>query len=120
MKPIGEHCGRLYAQCRPLLLHSDSGLRRRAWSLLGHEADWQLLTYRLGLRAASDREAIAAASVDYLMLSGYVTLAAHWLRIEETAVRAMASRRRPSFTAQRCRRRRSSSNGCCRARPPTA
>ena len=92
MKPIGEHCGRLYAQCRPLLMHSDSGLRRRAWSLLGHAADWQLLTYRLGLRAASDREAIAAASVDYLMLSGYVTLAAHWLRIEETAVRALASR----------------------------
>ena len=90
MKPIGEHCGRLYAQCRPLLMHSDSGLRRRAWSLLGHAADWQLLTYRLGLRAASDREAIAAASVDYLMLSGYVTLAAHWLRIEETAVRALA------------------------------
>ena len=50
------------------------------------------MTYRLGLRAASDREAIAAASVDYLMLSGYVTLAAHWLRIEETAVRALASR----------------------------
>ena len=81
MKPIGEHCGRLYAQCRPLLMHSDSGLRRRAWSLLGHAADWQLLTYRLGLRAASDREAIAAASVDSLILSGYVTLAAHWHRI---------------------------------------
>ena len=26
------------------------------------------------------------------MLSGYVTLAAHWLRIEETAVRALAAR----------------------------
>ena len=123
MKPIGEHCGRLYAQCRPLLMHSDSGLRRRAWSLLGHAADWQLLTYRLGLRRL-DREAIAAASVDYLMLSGYVTLAAHWLRIE-TAVRAGGGgdadgfEEEAEFYRARCRRRRSPRTAAAaHGRPP--
>ena len=39
------------------------------------------------MRAASDKEAVSAASVDYLMYSGYVTLAAHWLRMEAAAIK---------------------------------
>ena len=55
LKPINEHCRELYAQCRPLLFSSDAGLRKRAWSLLSHTAEWQLLTYRIGMKAASDK-----------------------------------------------------------------
>merc|ERR1719240_999037 len=91
LKPINEHCSELYAQCRPLLFSSNAGLRKRAWSLIGHTAEWQYLTYRIGARAASNKEWISSTSVDYLMFGGYVTLASHWLRMEQAAVEAVAS-----------------------------
>jgi len=34
---------------------------------------------------------ISASSVDYLMYSGYVGLASHWLQMEETALAKIAS-----------------------------
>jgi len=90
LKPIAEHCADVRGLCSPHLLSSDAGLRRRAWSLLGHTLEWQYLTYRVAMRTASDREWISSASVDYLMYSGWVTLAAHWLRMEAAAVEALA------------------------------
>jgi len=89
LKPINEHCAELRSLCRPLLFHSDSSLRSHAWSLLGHTLEWQMLTYRIAARAASNKEWISSTSVDYLMYSGYVTLASHWLRMEHTAVEAL-------------------------------
>ena len=74
LKPIAEHCADVRGLCSPHLLSSDAGLRRRAWSLLGHTLEWQYLTYRVAMRTASDREWISSASVDYLMYSGWVAL----------------------------------------------
>jgi len=91
LKPINEHCSELRALCRPLLFDSDAGLRGRAWDLLSHTIEWQLLTYRIAFKARSNREWISSTSVDYLMYSGYVTLASHWLRMEATAVKALKS-----------------------------
>jgi len=91
LKPINEHCRELYSQCRPLLFSSNAGLRKRAWSLFGHTAEWQMLTYRVAMKARSDKELISSTSVDYLMFSGYVTLASHWLRMEAAAVDAIAA-----------------------------
>jgi len=90
LKPIGEHCSELRSLCSPLLFSSNSGLRSRAWTLLSHTLEWQYLTYRVAMNTASDREWISSASVDYLMYSGWVTLAAHWLRMEIAAVDALA------------------------------
>ena len=42
------------------------------------------------MRAYYDKDAISAASVDYLMLGGYVSLAAHWLKMEAAACAALA------------------------------
>merc|ERR1712196_260212 len=53
--------------------------------------EWQYLTYRTAARAASNKEWISSTSVDYLMFSGYVTLASHWLKMESAAVNALAS-----------------------------
>lgn len=91
LKPINEHCGELYAQCRPLLFSSNAGLRSRSWSLLGHTLEWHLMTYRIAARAASDKEWISSTSVDYLMFGGYVSLASHWLKMEAAAVNALAA-----------------------------
>jgi len=87
LKPINEHAAGLRAQCTPYLSSSDSQLRSHAWSVLYHSMEWQYLTYRVAMRAASDKEAISSSSVDYLMYSGYVTLAAHWLEMEAAASR---------------------------------
>jgi len=67
-------------------------LRKRSWSLLAHTAEWQMLTYRVAMRAAKDKEYISSTSVDYLMFGGYVSLASHWLRMEAAAVDALATK----------------------------
>jgi hypothetical protein len=91
LKPINEHCSELYAQCKPLLFSGDAQLRKQAWSLLSHTLEWQYLTYRVGMRAKNDKEWISSTSVDYLMYSGYVTLASHWLKMDAIAAAALAS-----------------------------
>jgi len=90
LRPIREHCRTLWAQCRPLLLSSDSGLRKHAWGLLRHAIEWEVMTYQIAFRAASNKEWISSTSVDYLMFGGYVTLASHWLRMEAAAVDALS------------------------------
>merc|ERR1712070_153899 len=89
LKPINEHCAELRSLCSPMLFDSDSGLRSRAWSLFWHTLEWQTLTYRIAMRASSNKEWISSTSVDYLMYGGYITLAAHWLRMESVAVKAL-------------------------------
>jgi len=91
LRPIHEHCGRLFRLCAPLLLSRDAQLRRHAASLLAHAFEWAGLTHRIAWRAARNREHVSSASVEYLMYSGYVTLAAHWLQMESAAVTALAS-----------------------------
>ena len=53
--------------------------------------EWGSFTRKLGLKAMRNREEVGAASVDYLMYSGYVTLAYFWARIADTALRAIES-----------------------------
>jgi len=45
--------------------------------------EWQALTYRIAMQARKDRDVIGSASVDFLMYSGYASLAHHWLIMEE-------------------------------------
>lgn len=91
LKPIGEHCSELRSLCMPHLLSGNAALRGHAWSLMGKTVEWQLMTYRVAARASSNKEWIGHSSVDYLMYGGYVTLAAHWLKMEAAAVSKLAS-----------------------------
>ena len=91
LKPIREHCAELRALCRPHLLSSNTALRGHAWRLLSHTFEWQLVTYRIAARASSEKEWISSTSVDYLMYGGYVTLAAHWLKMEAASVAKLAA-----------------------------
>lgn len=54
-------------------------------------AEWGELTMAVGMKAMSDREEVGAASVDYLLYSGYVTLAYLWARAALTAQQKLAS-----------------------------
>jgi alkylation response protein AidB-like acyl-CoA dehydrogenase len=72
---------------------SKSGGRRvrtHALALLKHAAEWYSLTLRIAAAAGRDKEAVGAASVDYLMFAGHVSLAEQWLRMEIAADAALA------------------------------
>ena len=91
LKPINEHCGRLRGKAGKLLLNgSNSSVKKHAWAVMKLAAQWQYCTYKIGAAAASNRDAIGVASVDYLMYSGYITMAEHWLKMEEAAAHALA------------------------------
>ena len=48
--------------------------------LLGYVSEWQTITQTLGERAMDNLDETGAASVNYLMFSGYVCLAYFWLK----------------------------------------
>jgi len=52
--------------------------------------DWGDLTMHVGLKAMENPEEVGAASVDYLMFSGYVTMAYFWARAAELALQKLA------------------------------
>lgn len=60
-------------------------VRPFAWELLKLAAQWNLLTVRLMLIARKDRDIISAAAHDFLMFSGYVTMAYMWARMAVVA-----------------------------------
>ena len=92
LKPINEHCGRLRSKAMNLLMNgSNATVKKHAWEMIKLAAQWQYCTYKIGAAAASNRDAIGVASVDYLMYSGYVTMAEHWLKMEEAAASALAN-----------------------------
>eukprot|EP01108_Squamamoeba_japonica_P000477 TRINITY_DN1158_c0_g1_i2.p1 TRINITY_DN1158_c0_g1~~TRINITY_DN1158_c0_g1_i2.p1 ORF type:complete len:564 (-),score=237.24 TRINITY_DN1158_c0_g1_i2:79-1770(-) len=53
-------------------------LRSMAMKLAAYSTQWRLLTVRLLAQAARDREVVSSAAVDFLMFSGYVSLAHSW------------------------------------------
>ncbi len=56
----------------------DKNMRRYVWDLTKLCAQWNYLTTRLMLSARKDRDMVSAACNDFLMYSGYVTLAYFW------------------------------------------
>lgn len=51
--------------------------------------EWGEITMQVGMKAMKDREEVGAASVDYCMYSGYVTLAYFWARMALVAQQAL-------------------------------
>ncbi|MCG2580333.1 MAG: acyl-CoA dehydrogenase C-terminal domain-containing protein, partial [Marinobacter sp.] len=59
---------------------TDKRLRPFAVELLKLTAQWNLLTVRIMLAARKDRDVVSAAAHDFLMYSGYVSMAYIWAR----------------------------------------
>jgi len=55
-----------------------------------HCDEWQEITTEITMRAMSDADEVGAASVDYLMYSGYVVLAYFWAQAQATSLNALA------------------------------
>ncbi len=51
---------------------------KMARTLIRKALQWNLLTTRIMLRSAADREQVGSSSVDYLMYSGYIMMAYFW------------------------------------------
>ncbi len=47
--------------------------------------EWGSITMKIGMKAMKNRDEVGAASVDYLMYSGYVAFAYFWARMAQTA-----------------------------------
>ncbi|CAE7494450.1 unnamed protein product, partial [Symbiodinium microadriaticum] len=86
LKAIKDHCAHLknfswdlmWSGATPEIKSHAKTLYYKAW-------EWQFMTQSIGLRAMKDRDIVGVTSVDYLMYSGHVTLAEHWLRMEVVA-----------------------------------
>ena len=65
---------------------TDKRLRPMALELLKLTGQWNWLTVRIMLAARKDRDVVSAAAHDFLMYSGYVTMAYMWLRQSAVAV----------------------------------
>ena len=53
--------------------------------------DWGDITMKIGMTAMQDRDEVGAASVDYIMYSGYVCLAYYWALMAKVAQEKLAA-----------------------------
>ncbi|MBP53144.1 MAG: acyl-CoA dehydrogenase, partial [Marinobacter sp.] len=64
---------------------TDKRVRPFSVELLKLTAQWNVLTVRLMLAARKDRDVVSSAAHDFLMYSGYVTMAYMWARMAAAA-----------------------------------
>jgi hypothetical protein len=55
------------------------------WQLTKYCAQWNIMSARILLTAARDRDIVSTASYDFLMFSGFVSLAYYWARMAAVA-----------------------------------
>jgi alkylation response protein AidB-like acyl-CoA dehydrogenase len=87
-KLYGGFCKKLYKFGFKNLI---SG-KRRGYSakLIGYTLSWNWHTVKMVARASKNRDAIGAASNDFLMYSGYLSMAYYWAMMAEVAAAKLA------------------------------
>lgn len=63
-----------------------SRLRGMALQVARHAVEWNVLSARLMLAAARNKDVVGSSSVSFLMYSGYVSMAHQWLRMADVAL----------------------------------
>lgn len=64
---------------------TSKGMKEFSKPLAELNKEWGDLTMKIGMKAMKNRDEVGAASVDYLMYSGYVTLAFFWAKMAKVA-----------------------------------
>lgn len=59
--------------------------------IMKHADEWQTLTQTIGMKAMQNPDEVGGASVDYLMFSGYLTLAYFWAKMAKASLEALAN-----------------------------
>jgi len=67
------------------------GIRGYAFQIAKLTGKWGLLTAQILKGAASDKDTVATASVDFLMYTGYMSVGYQWLRMMNSASAALSS-----------------------------
>ncbi len=62
------------------------------WPLSKAVVNWQRYALKIGLKARKDRDMVGSASVDFLMYSGYVTMAYFWAMMAQKANEKIAEK----------------------------
>jgi alkylation response protein AidB-like acyl-CoA dehydrogenase len=65
--------------------------RKYAVKVLSTTLCWNWKTIKMLARASKDRDTVSAASYDFLMYSGYLSMAYYWARMAEVAERKLAA-----------------------------
>lgn len=73
----------IYLHCKALIDNEQSptAIKDLAESLLPYTKEWPKLAQQVGMKAIQDHEEVGAAAYDFLMYSGYVTVAYFWLKM---------------------------------------
>lgn len=94
-KSMKHFCKEILSFCKDKSMVSNNphkaAMNRFIWPLSKATANWQQYTFRLALKAKKDRDIIGSASVDYLMYSGYVTMAYFWAQMAQAAYEKLAT-----------------------------
>ncbi|MDE2402823.1 MAG: acyl-CoA dehydrogenase C-terminal domain-containing protein [Burkholderiales bacterium] len=89
-KCVREFTGEMLGFAKSHLL--DGGpLGKMARSVAKRAIQWNVLTTRIMLRAAKDRDVVSSASADYLMYSGFVMMGYYWALQAKKATELLAS-----------------------------
>lgn len=86
MKALRSHCSRLREFAWQYMWNGATpAIKSHARTLYFTAIQWQMLTQYIGFRAMKDKNIVGVTSVDFLLYSGHITLAQHWLKMEIAA-----------------------------------
>jgi alkylation response protein AidB-like acyl-CoA dehydrogenase len=66
-------------------------MRKQAWAITKLAIKWRVIGYRLAMGAKRNPDSVGAASVDFLMFSGYAFMAFMWAQMSGVATRQLAA-----------------------------
>jgi hypothetical protein len=69
---------------------TDEAMQEFINPIMTYAGDWQKITETIGMKAMQNPDEIGGASVDYLMYSGYLTLAYFWAKMAKVAQEKLA------------------------------
>ena len=77
----------IYTLCKAIETDETCGPTSKclAKTLLPYAKEWPQLAQQIGMKALQDHEEVGSAAYDFLMYSGYVTLAFFWLKMASIA-----------------------------------
>ena len=77
----------IYTLCKAIETDETCGPTSKclAKTLLPYAKEWPQLAQQIGMKALQDHEEVGSAAYDFLMYSGYVTLAFFWLKMANIA-----------------------------------
>ena len=88
-KQLNMFTGDMFRFARRFLPWKDEGknkvMRKQAWTVVKLAIKWRLLSFRVAMRAKRNADNAGAASVDFLMFSGYAFMAFMWAQMSAVA-----------------------------------